>query len=156
MSDVLPLGMARVHNLQFKVVEATLAPDRFDQDPFNWVLEVQTDRLRREGTTWGLYFYGHGVPMTGAIGKLSSGDVLLPPVENERGEAYFTMYIWEHQPTYDIRIAILEAPPDLVRMRITGRCDVGWDDEIGAAVPFEIHADFRIAPSAPPLEFAIP
>ncbi|MBE7478973.1 MAG: hypothetical protein HS104_03135 [Polyangiaceae bacterium] len=149
MTDLLPEGMAALGRLRLPVREATLSLRDRGAEPIEWTLEAETARLQDDDDEWQLYFYGHGVPIDGARLPLRAGDVYTPPTENERGEHQFTLYTGAHQAAYDVRIAVLHVEAAQVRLRVSGKCDVGWSQEFATAVPFEIHADFQLEPPRP-------
>lgn len=102
------------------------------------------DKPEYQGEYWSFRFYGEEVPLQGRS-SLNAGDELtFPEAAAPDGASDFAVYVWEHGAARDVRMRVLEKKDERLRLYISGEADVFWDDDIGANVPFALHAWFDL------------
>jgi hypothetical protein len=69
---------------------------------------------------------------------LPGQSILVEDAYNEDDEPNFSLYVFDHEPAYDMRVEFGRWQGDAIELTLTGKADVHWDEKYGSSVPLRV------------------
>jgi hypothetical protein len=108
-----------------------------------WYFEFDATERMYAGEMWSPRLYAESVEvMLPALAELSGTRVEMP-VMDEDGEHYFFLYVFEHEPVWDVTLTFGPWKADEIGIHLRAQADIGWDEDYGSDVPLELACDAR-------------
>jgi hypothetical protein len=92
-----------------------------------------------DGASWQPRLYAEALKLSLPAPILLPGhSVLVEDAYNEDEKPNFSLYVFEHEPAYDMRVKFGRWQGDAIELKLTGNADVNWDDDYGRSVPVRV------------------
>jgi hypothetical protein len=135
--------MLAIRDRSFDVSSATFgAILSLDEDAgwrFQWSFEFTAIGREFVGATWQPRLYAEALKLSLPAPSLLPGhSFFVEDAYNEDEEPNFSLYVFEHEPAYDMRIDFGRWQGDAIELTLSGKADVNWDDDYGRSLPIRV------------------
>ncbi len=105
-----------------------------------WYFEFETVARKFDDENWHPKLYAESLLISlPGPDALPGQSVQVHDPHNADSEPNFQLYVFEHEPAWDVRIYFGEWHGELIDVTIDAKADVCWDDIYGTAVPIRLH-----------------
>jgi len=106
---------------------------------FQWSFEFEAIGREFDGRTWQPRLYAEALKLSlPTPAALTGHAVEIAEAYNDDEEPNFSLYVFEHEPAYDIRIAFGPWRGGAIELKLSGKADVNWDDGYGKALSLRV------------------
>jgi hypothetical protein len=129
----------RMFDLSSATFGAILSLDEDAGWRFQWSFEFDSIAREIDGQSWEPRLYADALKLTlPAPVSLPGHTFPVPDVYNVDDEPNFTLYVFEHEPAYDIQVAFGPWRGESIELTLSGKADVNWDDDYGTSLPIRV------------------
>jgi hypothetical protein len=106
---------------------------------FRWSFEFNAIGRKFDGETWQPRLYAEGLELSLPAPLMLPGhSFFVEDAFNAHDEPTFTLYVFEHEPAYEMAIVFGRWQGNSIELTLSGKADLNWGDKYGKSVPIQV------------------
>jgi hypothetical protein len=129
----------RTFELSSATFGAILSLDEDAEWRLQWSFEFKAIERAFEGATWRPRLYAEALMLSLPAPLMLPGhSAFVEHPYNDDGEPNFSLYVFEHESAYDLRIDFGRWQGHAIELTLSGKADVNWDNDYGRSIPVRV------------------